>query len=624
MRAALVQVVGPVTAWADDRPYVGRWAVPAAAVVAASVLGVTTGAYWAFLGVEAITTALLALSVGIVFNRAGMLALCPLSFAALGAWVAGWLNVHHRISFVLVMAAAAVASLPAGIIVGGLAVRLRGMNLAIATMGLAAITSQVLNVFPIPGQDQGTAILRPGFAQSQSAYFLFCLAALVVAGVAVTVVSRGRAGAAWAMLRSERATAAVGINVALAKLSVFVVSGVIASVAGVLLTAQSGIVDTSSFSASASLQVVVIAVLAGAGRMEGAVAAGVLGAFFTELLLRIGIPTDLAGVFFGVGALQILSRGGEGVAGQQQAKRAVRRFGRRAQLTRSAPTATLTMEPGSAEASAARGAVDAAARATPRTGSSDSAPATRDRAAPGGRPVAREPALEISHLTVRYGAVTALEDVTLAVPPGMVTGLIGPNGAGKTTLLDAATGFVPATSGVVKLNGRPVSRMPPHRRARAGLRRTFQQVRIAGELTVAGYMRFAAGNRLAAGQIDEALALFECPPADRVIATLDVPARRQVELAAAVAARPCVLLLDEPAAGLGEAESAALAQRLAQIPRVFGVAVLLVEHDVDLVRAACRAVTVLDYGKVLAAGDPQDVLSSALVREAYLGTEGDP
>jgi branched-chain amino acid transport system permease protein len=200
-----------------------------------------------------------------------------------------------------------------------------------------------------------------------------------------------------------------------------------------------------------------------------------------------------------------------------------------------------------------------------------------------------------------------------------VSGLIGPNGAGKTTLLDSATGFAVISSGEVLLHGRSISHLSPDRRARAGLRRTFQQVRISADLTVERYLRFAAGRRAPRDDLASAVALFGCPPGDRIVGTLDVPARRLVEIAAAVAARPAVLLLDEPAAGLGEAETAELAERLARVPGLFGTSVLLVEHDMELVRALCSTVTVLDYGKVLASGAPHEVLSTAQVQTAYLG-----
>ena len=600
----------------DERPWFGHWAIPFAAAIVAAILGVTLSGYWAMLGISAVTTALLALSVGLLFNRAGMLALCPLSFAALGAWMAGWFNLHRPLPFVLVMVAAGVASVPVGAIIGALAIRLRGMNLAIATLAIASVTQVILTVFPIPGVNQGRPVHRPGFAASQSGYFLFCLATLVVIGVVITLVMRGRLGATWIMLKSERATAGAGTNVLVAKLSVFVVSCAIAAIAGVLMIGQTGILDPVSFGIGPSLLIVVIAILVGAGRMEGAVVGGIIGTLLPELLLRLNIPSDIATIFFGLAALQILRGGDQGAAGQQQAGRAARRVKRA--FRRAEQRAT-----GGAVPAGDLPTLETTAEAPPPPPASKAAAPDGSRRSPAPVADGAGPALEISGLGVRFGAVSALDDVSLVVPAHAVVGLIGPNGAGKTTLLDAASGFVQVAAGSVKLHGRPLGRLAPDHRARAGLRRTFQQVRVADDLTVEGYLSFAARRHLTRDELEELLSLFACPAPDRSIGTLDVPTRRQVELAAAIAARPSVLMLDEPAAGLGEAESAALAERLRQVPDRFDISILLVEHDIDVVLTSCSKVTVLDYGRMLASGAPHEVVATEEVRRAYLGMDGD-
>ena len=212
--------------------------------------------------------------------------------------------------------------------------------------------------------------------------------------------------------------------------------------------------------------------------------------------------------------------------------------------------------------------------------------------------------MEIRDLTVRFGAVVAVDHVDLTLPKGTVVALLGPNGAGKSTLINAATGFVPA-SGSVLLDGRPIDRLPPHRRARAGIRRSFQQLRVPPALTVGMFLATAAGRRLTAGEADEFLTWFGCPPANVPIATLDVGTRRLLEVAGLAAGRPSVLLLDEPAAGQGARETELLGARIAEIPDRTGSTVLLVEHDIDLVRAACDELIVMDFGAVIAAGPPR-------------------
>jgi branched-chain amino acid transport system permease protein len=228
------------------------------------------------------------------------------------------------------------------------------------------------------------------------------------------------------------------------------------------------------------------------------------------------------------------------------------------------------------------------------------------------------PALEVRSVTVRFGTVTAVDDVSLALPKGSVTALLGPNGAGKSTLINAITGFVPAT-GEILLDGARVSG-PPHRRARAGLRRSFQQLRVPPGLTAGAFMSTAAGRRLSAEEIDEFLTWFGCPPAEVPIGAMDVGTRRLLEVAGLAAGKPSVLMLDEPAAGQGARETERLSRRIAEIPERTGSTVLLVEHDIDLVRAACDSLVVMDFGRVIGAGEPDAVLAEPAVVKAYVGT----
>ncbi|NUP02432.1 MAG: ABC transporter ATP-binding protein, partial [Nonomuraea sp.] len=213
-----------------------------------------------------------------------------------------------------------------------------------------------------------------------------------------------------------------------------------------------------------------------------------------------------------------------------------------------------------------------------------------------------------------------LDGVDLTVPALGVTGLIGPNGAGKSTLISAVTGFAARYEGSVVLDGQPVDRLSPSSRARRGLRRTFQTTSIASELTQEEYLAIVAGRRLPEEESAEVLRFFGCPPGEVPVSILDAGTRRLLDVAAAIAARPKVALLDEPGAGQSAAESLRLGRRLAQVPARFGVSILLVEHDMDLVRAACGQVTVLDFGHVIASGPTLDVLDAPAVRAAYLGT----
>lgn len=245
------------------------------------------------------------------------------------------------------------------------------------------------------------------------------------------------------------------------------------------------------------------------------------------------------------------------------------------------------------------------------------------------------PLLAARHVGVRFGGVTALHDVSLAVAPGEICGLIGPNGAGKTTLFDVLSGIRRPDEGRVVLDGADVTRRSPVHRARRGMRRTFQRQQLFGALTVADNLlvpqewRGAAPGRsgrvLAARRERAADVLRDCgldALAPAYAGTLPVGTARMVELARALVDRPRVLLLDEPASGTSAAERAALADVVRRAAEVSGVAVLLVEHDVAFVMELCARVVVLDLGEVLADGAPAEVRADPAVRDAYLGSPG--
>jgi ABC-type branched-subunit amino acid transport system ATPase component len=234
--------------------------------------------------------------------------------------------------------------------------------------------------------------------------------------------------------------------------------------------------------------------------------------------------------------------------------------------------------------------------------------------------------LRVEHVTVRFGGVLALGDVSLEAPAGAVTGLIGPNGAGKTTLFDVVTGIRRPEAGRVRLGGRDVTRVKPHGRARLGMSRTFQRLELFGSLTARENVALAAGTRRRHGaggraRPDVATVLAQVglqAEADTPADLLPTGQARLLELARALATGPQVLLLDEPSAGLDPDETAALGRVLGALAGE-GLAVLLVEHDMDLVMGVCRQVVVLDAGTVIAVGSPAAVQGDPAVRAAYLG-----
>ena len=228
------------------------------------------------------------------------------------------------------------------------------------------------------------------------------------------------------------------------------------------------------------------------------------------------------------------------------------------------------------------------------------------------------PVFRARGVTVSFDGVPAVDGVDLEVYRGQVTGLIGPNGAGKTTFIDAVTGFVRYT-GTVELDDGRLDGLPPHARARRGLARAWQTVELFDDLNVRENLAVAAAR---AGDADEVLALLGLgAAADVMPSELTQAERKRTGIGRALAARPKLLCLDEPGAGLDAAQSAELAGLLPGLA-ADGTAILLVDHDMDLVLGSCHRVVVLDSGKVLAAGTPAQIRADETVVAAYLGRPG--
>ncbi|MEU1877894.1 ATP-binding cassette domain-containing protein [Streptosporangium sp. NPDC020072] len=575
------------------------WGIALAVAVAACVIVPNVlPPYWVYLAITAVVSSVIMQSYGVIVGRAGVMSLCQMSFAAIGAWVVLRLNLADAPGgFIVWLVIGGLAAVPVGVAIGLPALRIRGVNLAVVTFGFAVAADIVLNANQFPGTTELKTLQRPGLFHTNGGYFVLAVIVFMVLSIGLALFNRTRLGMSWLEIRySERAAAAHGISVARSKLAAFALSAFIAGIGGGLMAGQLGLVVSSNFAMGQSLALFAVAILIGPHNPEGALMGGIFGAVMATILEKLRLPQDLGGILFGLSAIFALRSG----VSQTDFTRARKREAAARKLLESLPD-------------------------KPKEEPKAAVPATESTSlVPPPAPAGDQPALDVRGLTVRYGEVLALDSIDLTVPSGGVVGLIGPNGAGKSTFIAAVSGFLHAYEGTVELEGRSLDKLSPSARASNGLRRTFQTTVIAPELTQYEYLSIGANRKLSKQEADELLDFFGCPPGEVPVSIVDVGSRRLLDVAAAIAAKPKVALLDEPAAGQSAAESLKLGQRLAEVPSRFGVSILLVEHDMELVRAACAQVTVLDFGHVIASGTTQEVLDDPAVMAAYLGTADVP
>ncbi|NEM91104.1 ATP-binding cassette domain-containing protein [Galbitalea soli] len=541
------------------------------------------------------------LSVGLITGRAGIITLCQLSFTGIGAWSVAALNAAgYSLPIGLLILLGGLAAVPFGLLLGLASLRLRGINMGIVTLMFAAAAAAYFQLYPLPGLSAGKVVDRGAPFESDSAFFWLSLTVLALVVGVVSLVSRSRTGTSWLVVRtSERGAASLGLPTAVAKLTVFMVGAAVSGVGGALLIAQTGVVSGDSFGILPSIVVFTLAILFGARFIEGAILGALASVVVPQLLLAAGIPNDIGTLIFAVTALPAL-RTGYGMAEALRARLARRSNNNPAPDGRRESKRSISRD-----------------RSRWRQGTEPVH--TDDRVLP--TAVEATPALSILDLSVQYGSVRALDGVTISVPSRSVVAIVGPNGAGKSTLVDAVAGFLPGYTGEVRLNGTNLDGWQAHRRAQAGLRRTFQQVRATADLTVQQYLQLAAGRRLDRDEVDAVLDFVQGPTARSLIANVDVGSRRLIEIGGGLVSEPAVLLLDEPAAGLPSSESELLGERISLMPSVFKCSVVVIEHDMTLVHSVCDEVTVLNFGRVIATGSPKHALSDPLVVSAFLGAE---
>ena len=563
--------------------------------------------------------AVIALSLVVVTGYVGQISLAQLTFAGAAAFALSTIANSWGIPFPIAPILAALFATVVGVVVGLPALRIRGLLVGVVTLTLAAALEGVwFENNSIDGGASGLAVPVPrlfglnlgigsGNDFPRPAFGLLCLVVLVLVAVAVAKLRTSRLGSAMLAVRAdERSAAASGVNVARVKLTGFAIGAFIAGLGGSLLAYQALNVNDSPFTAIGGLALFTTVYLAGITSVSGGLLAGVISAggvlFF--MLSSVFSVSNWYAVVVGASVIVTVIFNPEGLVGPFHAKLDARRQ----------------------QALATTEAADVQPPVTPRAVAALSDPAGTELAHSNGAgsPTASSghgaALLAVSGLTVRYGGVVAVNDLSFAVLEGSITGLIGPNGAGKTTTMDAICGFADC-SGTIELSGRTLHGLVPHRRAALGLGRTFQGTGLYEDLTVEENV--VVGQQVARdrgpGQVTAILsALGVAALGGRRVSELSQGQRQLVAVAKALAGQPRLLLLDEPAAGLDSSESLWLAERLRGV-RDTGVTILLIDHDMSLVLGLCDEIHVLDFGALIASGGPDVIRSDQRVAGAYLG-----
>ncbi|MEU6126872.1 ATP-binding cassette domain-containing protein, partial [Streptomyces sp. NPDC047123] len=538
--------------------------------------------------------AVILLSLVVVTGRGGQISLGQAAYAGLGALFTALLAAGRfpglpELPHLAALPVAVLLVAPLGLLTGWPAISRHGLALALATFAVGVGVSRF--VFTQPYATSGLAPDRPAGLTGDRAYYVLELALLTGALLLVAALRRGRTGRALAALRDHEAgAAAAGVAVPAHKLAAFVAGAALAALGGGMLALGQRAFDAGAYDPVRGLLWFAAIVVLGSDSMLGALAAAAL-----LVGLDAGTRGGVAAALVGLLAVLI----GRFPGGPYEALRAVtRRFRGTTRLTPLGEhvRTTLTPPPVPHPAPTAE---------DPRV---EPSPGPPQPAAP---PPPSHPTLTAHHLTVAYGGFTALDDVTLSVPPGRVTAVVGPNGAGKSTLFHCLAGTLRPASGRIVLGGRDITALPAHARTRAGTARTFQQVAVFPSLTIAENVRVGAEQspRRTDAAAARALRLLDLTPlAALPAAGLPTGTLRRTELARALAGAPHTLLLDEPAAGLDEAEVSALATLLRALA-ADGMALLVVEHDLDLVAGLADTVHVLTAGRIVASGPADQVLA---------------
>lgn len=559
----------------------------------------------------AVIFALLAVGMGLVMGVAGQINLAQVAFFGVGAYTTAILTTHSGYGFWTAAIVGIGTTMLVGLLVGLPALRMQSHYLGIVTLGLAlGFVNWITNAEITGGADGISGIpVPPLFGIDLADEYMYYYLEIVVFGLALafgTFVVRTRLGRRLRAMRDDSlAAGAMGAEIPLLRMTAFLLASAYGGVAGILYAGLIRYVAPETFSLSNMFLLLAMVIIGGRRSLVGCVVGAVGLVLIREALVDFAVYAQLG---YGIVVVLMVVFAPTGIAGiPGRIREAISRRGK-----------------GDAVHAPELGPY------VPGAVPEDQAPDSHE---------ADGPALRISHVTKRFGALTALDDVTLTVDRGEIRGIVGPNGSGKTTLFNVVSGLYRPSGGSVTGVGRDIGRARPYQLSLAGMARTFQNLRLFSQMTVREnilvvldrsrtgkvwqYAVWPVGvlsdeHRLQA-RADHILTEYGLTAfADAHPQSLPYGIQRRIEIARAMAGRPSLLLLDEPAAGLNGEEVGQLSAIVRSI-RDQGVTVVLIEHNMGLVMSLCERITVLAAGNVIAEGTPAEVAATPEVVEAYLG-----